>query len=401
MEIAAHDADPASVRQAATATVRVLDSPRSAGPDLLRAVAILLVMLWHLPRAATPAYLEGFKLYGWTGVDLFFVLSGYLIGTQLLAPLARGQRLRLGDFYLRRSLRILPAFLTVLALYVFLPGIREDPTMQATWRFLTFTMNFGLDYRVTGGFTQAWSLCVEEHFYLVFPLLVLLLARLRWQGWVVLLACGVLAGGMLLRAVLWQDALSAPLANGETASLSPAYLKAIYYPTYCRLDGLLFGVLLAAFKVFKPGQWHRYVQPQWALAVGLVAIAAAVMAFHYPTTQAFRGPLLTLVGATVGYPLFSLGCACILAASLEWERAFGTWRVPGAGTIAMLSYSIYLTHKLATHGYVTLFGAQSLTGIGGLTIYVAINIAAGALLWLTVERPFLLLRDRIFSRRRA
>jgi peptidoglycan/LPS O-acetylase OafA/YrhL len=125
MEIVAPDAGPASVREAATATVRALDSPRSAGPDLLRAVAILLVMLWHLPRPATPEFLEGFKMYGWTGVDLFFVLSGYLIGTQLLAPLARGQRLSLRDFYLRRALRILPAFLAVLTLYVLFPSIRE------------------------------------------------------------------------------------------------------------------------------------------------------------------------------------------------------------------------------------------------------------------------------------
>lgn len=106
-------------------------------------------MLWHLPRPATPVFLQGLKQYGWTGVDLFFVLSGYLIGTQLLSRLARGQRLSLRDFYLERALRILPAFLTVLALYTLLPGIRETPTMQAPWRFLTFTMNFGLDYRVT------------------------------------------------------------------------------------------------------------------------------------------------------------------------------------------------------------------------------------------------------------
>jgi peptidoglycan/LPS O-acetylase OafA/YrhL len=59
---------------------------------------------------------EGLKQYGWTGVDLFFVLSGYLIGTQLFSRLARGQRLSLRDFYVRRALRILPAFLTVASL---------------------------------------------------------------------------------------------------------------------------------------------------------------------------------------------------------------------------------------------------------------------------------------------
>jgi peptidoglycan/LPS O-acetylase OafA/YrhL len=398
METLAHDSGLSRAHRVATVSVHGLVSSRAAGPDLLRALAILLVMLWHLPRPATPVFMAGLKQYGWTGVDLFFVLSGYLIGTQLLSRLARGQQLSFRDFYLKRAFRILPAFLTVLALYVFLPGIRENPTMQAPWRFLTFTMNFGLDYRVTGGFTQAWSLCVEEHFYLVFPMLVWLLSRLRWQGWVVLLSCGVLVGGMLLRAALWQDAMAAPLAEGVVpGSLAPVYLEAIYYPTYCRLDGLLFGVLLAAFKVFKPDQWRRYMNPQWVLVAGVAAIALGLTVFHYPSSLGLKGPVLTLVGATFGYPLLSLGCACLLAASLEWERVFGDWRVPGAGTIAMLSYSIYLTHKLVTHGFELLVG-QKLAGIGGFAIYFAISIAGGALLWLAVERPFLLLRDRLMAR---
>src|SRR5262245_14909380 len=62
--------------------------PRSAGPDLLRAIAILLVMLWHVPRPSRLEALDGLRTFSWTGVDLFFVLSGYLIGTQLLTPIA-------------------------------------------------------------------------------------------------------------------------------------------------------------------------------------------------------------------------------------------------------------------------------------------------------------------------
>ncbi|MEE7567306.1 acyltransferase, partial [Xanthomonas sp. Kuri4-3] len=108
--------------------------------------------------------------YGWMGVDLFFVLSGFLIGTQVLAPLARGERLRFGDFYLRRALRILPAFWVMLALYLWWPAIREVPRMEPCWKFVFFLFNVTADYR-NPAFSQIWSLCVEEHFYLVFPLL--------------------------------------------------------------------------------------------------------------------------------------------------------------------------------------------------------------------------------------
>ena len=397
MKTLTHDAGSDTFPGGVAVAVRELASSRAAGPDLLRALAILLVLLWHLPRPATPVALEWLKPYGWTGVDLFFVLSGYLIGTQLLSRLARGHTPSLRTFYLKRALRILPAFLAVLALYFLLPGIRDE-SRQPLWRFLTFTMNFGLDYRVTGAFTSAWSLCVEEHFYLLFPLLVLLLSRLRWRGWVVLLSCGVLVGGMLFRAVLWQNAMTGPLADGARA---PVYLQAIYYPTYCRLDGLLFGVLLAAFRAFRPDEWRRYADPRWALVAGIAALALAISSFHYPGSPSFWGPVLTVTGATIGYPLFALGCACLLAASLEWARVFGHWRVPGAGALAIISYSVYLTHKLVADGAHLLLGKQAMSGFGGFAIYFAASLAAGALLWLTVERPFLLLRDRICPPGRA
>src|ERR671925_1342833 len=92
---------------------------RQPGLDLLRALAIIVVVVYH-------AALFGFKLparidrFGWIGVDLFFILSGYLIGGQLLAPLARGQPIYLKRFFARRALRIMPAYFAILATYIFL-----------------------------------------------------------------------------------------------------------------------------------------------------------------------------------------------------------------------------------------------------------------------------------------
>src|SRR5258705_7843183 len=97
---------------------RFTDRERQPGLDLLRAFAIIVVVIYH-------AALFGFKLpgrvdrFGWIGVDLFFVLSGYLIGGQLLAPLARGRPIDLWRFFARRVLRIMPAYFGVLALYPF------------------------------------------------------------------------------------------------------------------------------------------------------------------------------------------------------------------------------------------------------------------------------------------
>ena len=386
-------------RSTAVPAESALSRPRSAGPDLLRAIAILLVMLWHVPRPARLDALEGLRAFSWTGVDLFFVLSGFLIGTQLLTPLARGTRPSLREFYLKRSFRILPAFLFVLALYEFAPVLSEDTTMQPAWRFLTFTMNFGLDFRTTGAFTHAWSLCVEEHFYLMLPALALLLSGLRWRGWTLLIAGVLLGGGMILRAVLWIP-LGEAAASGDIAFV-PEYLKAIYYPTYCRLDGLLFGVLLAAYRCFHPEHWRRYADPRLTLCLGLACIVASGFLFHFPSAPFVGGPGLSFAGAVFGYPLFSLGCAFLLSASLSWERFFPTWRVPGAAAIATISFSLYLSHKMTSHVVQQLLGPENLAGGQGLAIYYASGIAGGAALWWMIERPFLRLRDRILLKRRV
>src|SRR5438105_6302359 len=151
---------------------RFQDRERQPGLDILRALAIIVVVIYH-------AALFGFKLpgrvdrFGWIGVDLFFVLSGYLIGGQLLAPLARDQSINLGRFFARRALRVMPAYFVVLAIYIFLPSWREYPEMYPWSKFLLSVQNVGLH----GGtaFSNAWSLAVEDQFYLFLPFILLFL----------------------------------------------------------------------------------------------------------------------------------------------------------------------------------------------------------------------------------
>src|SRR5262245_37143979 len=200
-------------------TARASHASHTTGPDVLRALAILLVMLWHIPPAATPALLTGLKPYSWVGVDLFFVLSGFLIGTQLLTPLARGERLDLRAFFVRRSFRILPAYLVVLAVYATFPLLWEAPDMQPLWRFLTFTMNFDLAYQLNGTFSHAWSLCVEAHFYLALPLILLLLAPIRTPIPVLGLVVAIILMGMFFRYTIWNEGIGGRLETGNYKGL--------------------------------------------------------------------------------------------------------------------------------------------------------------------------------------
>ena len=373
---------------------------RAVGPDVLRSLAILLVMLVHLPVAATPHSLVGIRTYAWLGVDIFFVLSGFLIGTQLFKEVCRTGGVDLKSFYIRRAFRIFPAFFVVLGLYTIFPVLRDAPTMQPVWSFATFTVNFDFDPRVGRAFTQAWSLCVEEHFYLVLPLLVLLLHRRIGMGSTLLIAGAMMIAGMILRYLIWENQVGVLVDAGKVRDAFAVYLRDVYYPTYTRLDGLLFGVILAAARFFKPELCKRYAPPPIALPVGVALLVAALVLFS------IRGPLagtnLFLVfqaqpGTVAGFPLISIGIALIFGAMLDLEHVLKRWPIPGTVIIATLSYTLYLTHKSVFHVDRLIFGEENLQGGFGFMVYLATSFAAAIVLWFCVERTFLLLRDRVLS----
>lgn len=387
---------PLDVRTPALQTAEKARS-RAVGPDVLRSQAILLVMLVHLPVEATPLFLVEIRTYAWLGVDIFFVLSGYLIGTQLFKEVSRTGGVDLKSFYMRRSFRIFPAFFVVLGLYTAFPLLRDAPTMQPIWSFTTFTVNLNFDPRIGRAFSQAWSLCVEEHFYLVLPVLVIALHRRTSLGGMVILAGAVVVGGMVLRYMLWENQVGTLVAADKVRDAFAVYLRDVYYPTYTRLDGLVFGVLLAAARFFKPDLCGRYAPPRVALPIGIVFVLAALVLFS------IRGPLagtnLFLVfqaqlGSVAGFPLISLGIALILNAMLDTENRLRRWPVPGAVMVATMSYSLYLTHKSVFHVDRLVFGEEALQGGFGFVVYAVTSFAVAAVLWVSVERTFLLVRDR-------
>lgn len=362
------------------------------GLDLLRAIAIVWVMLFH-------SYLVGglgesyswLSRYGWMGVDLFFVLSGFLIGTQVLAPLARGGRLSFRDFYIRRAFRILPAFWVVLALYLAFPVLREAPGLESWWKFVTFTLNLSIDYANNAAFSHAWSLCVEEHFYLVFPLLAWAMLRKPSVAKFVGLCVLLVGAGIALRSTAWLHD-TALAANGGVQR--NWFVEDIYYPTWARLDGLLAGVVLATFKVFRPQRWERgQARANIVLLLGLGVMAMALWLFKQRTG---------LLGNAIGWPVLSLGLALLVFAGAGNRSVIARWRVPAAAWLAAISYSLYLVHK-AVFPLVEAAWGPALEGHGvvAFCVYGIAALLAGAALYYTVERPFLRLRERMPVFRRA
>ncbi|WP_340649203.1 acyltransferase [Pseudoxanthomonas winnipegensis] len=362
---------------------------RYPGLDLLRAIAIVWVMFFHawVVGGLAPEW-TWLSRYGWMGVDLFFVLSGFLIGGQVLAPLSRGQPLRFGDFYLRRAFRILPAYWVVLALYALVPAWRERPEMEPLWKFVLMVMNLGNDYS-RPAFSHAWSLCVEEHFYLVFPMLAWWLMR-RPAAWkVALLAALVLVGGIALRAGIWLHDTAAEAAGAAQRNW---FIEDLYYPTWNRLDGLLCGVLLATLKTFRPALWARAQRyADGALIAGLAVMALALWLFRDRSG---------LVGNALGWPVLSIGLALLVFAGAGRSSLIGRWALPGAAWLAGVSYSLYLVHK-AVFVQVQHHLGQAIAGWGDaqVLVYGGASLLAAALLHYAVERPFLRLRGRVLRPR--
>jgi peptidoglycan/LPS O-acetylase OafA/YrhL len=365
-------------------------APRVHGLDIVRAAAIAWVMVYHAMNLdLVPSPDHTLILFGWMGVDLFFVLSGFLIASQLLRPWAKVARPDYPRFFARRALRTIPAYAAVLALYFLLPGAREWPDIQPFWQFATFTENLLFEPTGPKAFSHVWSLCVEEQFYLLFPAAVALVAARASAGKTIAILGSLFLLGMLLRGWLW-------LGHVATTAFDPAsppqwrpYMTLIYYPTWSRLDGLLAGIAIAALKIFRPAQWDRFVaRPNLLLTLSLAGIAAAMLLFG--------GQVSGLWGAALGFPLLAASIALVVAAASTDRALIGRYPIPGATALATGAYSLYLSQKIAYHA-VAAWLAPSIGAVGyaQLALAFAAALALGAALYWTVERPFLRLRDRL------
>jgi len=352
---------------------------RLQGLDTLRACAIVLVLMTHYA-----GFVSRFPTFGplgdagWSGVTLFFVLSGYLIGNQLLAPVARGEAWSLKTFFARRLLRTLPNYYAVLAVYLLLPhSVISGRETAPLWQFLSFTQNLGMAYGQT--FTHSWSLCIEEQFYLALPLAVLALARQGFNArlaWCALL--GAFAFGVAMRATAW-------LAHGHDA-----FAAEVYYASLCRFGEMLPGVAIALLKNFHPAAFARLLRHANALLAAGLALAGGAL---YCVDEAVFGPFLT---TSLVFPLAALAFGLLACAALAPHCLLNRVRVPGAASLALWSYAIYLVHKplfMALRPQLERLGLDA----GAPPVILAVmagGVAGGWLLYRLVELPFMRLRER-------
>jgi peptidoglycan/LPS O-acetylase OafA/YrhL len=363
---------------------------RLYGLDHLRTLAITLVFLFHykILVGGFPDGMADLIQFGWTGVDLFFVLSGFLIASQLFAILQKGQKINLKTFFLKRFFRIMPLFGVVLGIYFCFPAFREKEALPPLWKFLTFTQNLGLNLKDYGTFSHAWSLCVEEHFYLIFPIILISLQGTRFfkKSYWLLIGLGLL--GFALRMYYWNQ-YYLPYIEADFAVIE--WYKYVYYPTYNRLDGLLVGVSIAGIYQFSPNLWSK-IAPlgNYFLVISLIILATAyVLCADAQSYQA----------SVFGFPLVALGYGLMVMSAISYNSFLYKWQSKGTTLIATLSYALYLTHKGIIHltQLVCTHFNKGMSSHWILLISIFFCILVAWLLHWAIEKPFLKLRNVILK----
>ena len=334
---------------------------RRPGLDGMRGLAVLLVLIGH----------SGFHAVhtaGRVGVTVFFALSGFLITALLLQELTSTERVDLRHFYVRRALRLMPALVVFLASMI-LVTLLSDKSTAPSWEdylgALYYVANYVISMRghdnVIG---HTWSLSVEEQFYIVWPVILVLVLRHGRRGRVVRLATVAVVGSLVavtLRFALWDG------GDGW---------RRVYYGTDTRMDGLLWGCLLA------------------------------ILMSHRAPGRNRRGVALACLGVIMGLSLGRGGVEHLVVPMLVPLLTVGAiWAMtqqPGSGLLTnrqlrylgRRSYGLYLWHF-------PLFGAAATLPMParwiGLLVAAALSILIAELSWRCIEEPFQQLGRRNFS----
>ena len=328
--------------------------------DGLRAVAVIPVVLYHVQ---SPGF-EG----GYVGVDIFFVISGYLI-TSIIHSEIRSGKFSIGRFYEKRARRILPPLVVMLAVTFPLAWIWMFPEQFASYAESLLAVNLFSSniffWQEAGYFDTSsdlkpllhtWSLGVEEQFYIFFPLLLLLIAGRLRRSWLL-----VIVGTITLASFL------------GSLQATQAFPEANFYLLPTRAWEMCVGALIA----LGLGSWERKPSVQFDLAafLGLGLIAYSVVTFDETTP---------FPGTNALYPV--LGTALIVVFAVEGTVMAKALSLRPLVVIGLLSYSIYLWHqpvlafaRIRTQGRIDTLGYVAL---------IALSVGLAYISWRYVEQPF-------------
>ncbi len=352
------------------------DLSRNVGLDACRASAIVLVVFGHgvgyLERLF-PNVFQVFQFSGFIGVELFFVLSGFLVGQMLMRQVGGGVPSWLGTFYLRRLFRTLPSYVMFLGVNVLFALIAMRPAVSDDWwKYLIFFKNFVTPH--PNFFAEAWSLAIKELFYIRFPLCFLAMSwalGINWRTAILVTSLTVIGASLVARGIVASDIVLWDAGVRKIAGL--------------HFDGLMVGVLL--------GWLH---QTRSRLFSGKVLARTLVAVLLFCAIYVSMTPVATMNGSyfakTFLFTFTSIGCAGLLIGVIDLRLPPNLqWVVT---LIAQSSYSAYLVNLPVLVLMNQFVWNDRAMGVG---LFLFLNLATFSLafiLYWNVELPIYRYRDR-------
>ncbi len=290
---------------------------------------------------------ENFAMYPPSSVSGFYFnhpqSKYFALGKISKEHIAHKRTFSFKTFMVRRLWRTLPNYIVVLALYIWIDGFHDHQILPPLWKMLTFTANFGL--RTGTAFSHSWSLCVEEQFYLALPIIALILyykksIRLSWC-----LVAFTLIGGMALRTYMWITYTNGMAQSHELFNYSNYYTY-IYYFTFCHLDPIICGVIIALIRNFYSHFWYKITsRGDLCLILGVVSLIITCYMFM-SHEYAYR---FSLIPTIIGFTLLGISFGLLLISALSPNSILHWVKIPFAERIAVLSFAIYLIQKPLDH----------------------------------------------------
>ena len=352
-------------------------------------MAIVLVLLHNLSifvarRTILDKLWNGFVESGWVGVQLFFVLSGFLITGILLDDRAKPRAIRV--FYIRRFLRIFPLYYALLLVYFvvlppFFPALRR-PASETVWYWLYLSNWSWLVYGDMPGLGHVWSLAVEEQFYLVWPW-VAVRTRPKTLAWICI---ALVVGSLVARSALHRLGFSDLL---------------LYSATVSRADALAMGALVA-LALRSPVWGPRLARALRPLGVFSVVALVALMALTHGMNR--NNPLIQ----TWGYSLIALGSAVLVAVAARPDVGAPRWLDSKVlRFFGKYSYGIYVADQPVKVALYYFFRPRLepmvearpiVTDLAFIGAVGVLTVAVALVSWFVLEKPLLRLKDRLAPR---
>jgi peptidoglycan/LPS O-acetylase OafA/YrhL len=381
----------------------MISSPlrRNQGLDLLRGVAILLVLFNHIdphtipdlvePRGLVGAIYWRIKGLGWTGVDMFFVLSGFLISGLLLKEIENAGTLQAGRFWFRRAFKILPSYLFFLAIMAATQATAwlDTTSWTSIGNSLASHLLFAQNYLQSNPNGPTWSLAVEEHFYILLPCLLLLLSK------------GVASHREFENRLLITGALiiTALPAFRCLHAIWPGVGQEDYRYSHFRADSLIFGVLTQLMLRRREAVVLRICEHplKTLFAAGLLILPGMFLGRVSPFMFAF------------GYSMLAFGYSMVLLVFVsKMENAATSLAGKALAATGRWSYNIYLWNFYllllpipgyrAAHDWINAHVPGTVPALlAHAVVFMSTAIIIGGVITQVIEAPFLKLRDRFSS----